>query len=125
MVAAARVTGATILLACAVGAPAEQGRQFTATGYAIAGRTASGTTARPGIVAADPAVLPLGARIRVSRAGTASGDYVVEDTGPGVRGRHIDIFFPTEAEARRFGRRRVIVDVLPGALRPPADGRRR
>jgi len=86
--------------------------EFVATGYAIAGRTASGTRARPGIVAADPSILPIGTRIRVSRAGSASGDYRVEDTGPGVRGRHIDIFFESEAAARRFGRRHVGVEVL-------------
>jgi len=65
-----------------------------------------------GIVAADPAVLPLGSRIRVHGAGAFSGVYTVTDTGPGVKGREIDIFIPDGAEAKRFGRRRVHVEII-------------
>lgn len=85
---------------------------YRATAYALEGKTASGTVARIGIVAADPAVLPLGSRIRVTSAGSYSGEYVVEDTGPKVRGRTIDIRVATVAEAIRFGRRKVQVEVL-------------
>ena len=67
---------------------------------------------RPGIVAADPAVLPFGSRIRVHGARKYSGVYTVSDTGPAVKGREIDIFIPDGAEAKRFGRRRVQVEIL-------------
>jgi 3D (Asp-Asp-Asp) domain-containing protein len=86
--------------------------EFEATAYCITGTTASGMQTRPGIVAADPAVLPLGSRIRVSGAGTYSGVYTVADTGPAVRGRTIDIFMPEIDAAKTFGRRRVGVEIL-------------
>jgi hypothetical protein len=38
--------------------------------------------------------------------------YVVTDTGPKVKGRHIDIYLPSATAARRFGRRIVTVRVL-------------
>ena len=86
--------------------------EFEATAYSITGTTASGARTRPGIVAADPSVLPLGSRIRVHGAGAYSGVYIVMDTGPALNGREIDIFIPDGAEAKRFGRRRVQVEVL-------------
>ena len=85
---------------------------FEASAYSVTGTTASGMQARPGIVAADPAVLPLGTRIRVLGAGSYSGIYVVADTGRGISGREIDIFIPDLGKANRFGRRRVRVEVL-------------
>jgi 3D (Asp-Asp-Asp) domain-containing protein len=85
---------------------------FEATAYCITGTTASGMQTRPGIVAADPALLPIGSRIRVDGAGSYSGEYTVADTGPAVRGREIDIFIPDLDAAKRFGRRRVQVRIL-------------
>jgi 3D (Asp-Asp-Asp) domain-containing protein len=89
-----------------------QRMRFEATAYSIEGRTAAGTRSRHGIVAADPAQLPLGTRIRVLDAGPYSGEYVVEDTGRAVTGREIDLYLPDDAEAKRFGRRGVQVEVL-------------
>jgi len=86
--------------------------EFEATAYSVTGTTASGTQTRRGIVAADPRVLPIGSRIRVHGAGAYSGVYTVTDTGPAVKGREIDIFIPDGAEAQRFGRRRVHVEIL-------------
>ena len=63
-------------------------------------------------MAADPDVLPLGSRIRVHDAGAYSGVYTVLDTGPAVQGREIDIYVPNLAEAKRFGRQRVRVEIL-------------
>jgi rare lipoprotein A len=85
---------------------------FSATAYSIEGKTASGAQTRKGIVAADPKVLPLGSRIRVSDAGAYDGEYVVHDTGPAIKGRELDIYVPNDAEAKRFGRRPVKVEVL-------------
>ena len=88
-----------------------EGRSFRATAYCLKGRTASGGSVRRGIVAADRRVLPLGTRIQIS-AGAYSGTYTVADTGGAVRGRTIDIWMPSCAEANRFGRRTVMVSVL-------------
>jgi 3D (Asp-Asp-Asp) domain-containing protein len=96
------------------GVPASSPRllEFEATGYSVTGTTASGMQTHRGIVAADPTVLPLGSRIRVYDAGRYSGVYTVTDTGPGVSGHEIDIYIPDGAEAKRFGRRRVHVEIL-------------
>ena len=86
--------------------------RFEATANAVAGITAKGTVAHTGIVAADPKILPLGSRIRVSGAGAYSGMYFVTDTGPKVSGRRIDIHLPSAAQAKRFGRKTVTVRIL-------------
>jgi rare lipoprotein A len=74
--------------------------------------TAAGTVPHEGIVAADPAVLPLGSRIRVTGANSYSGIYTVTDTGNKVRGRHIDVCLLSAAEAKQFGKKVVRVQVL-------------
>jgi peptidoglycan lytic transglycosylase len=102
------VLGASALLAVA----AEHPMEFEATAYSDHGMTASGTQTRKGVLAADPRVLPLGSRIRVSRAGAYSGEYLVRDTGRKIDGRMVDIFVPDERKAKRFGRRHVQVEVL-------------
>jgi 3D (Asp-Asp-Asp) domain-containing protein len=87
-------------------------RYFIATAYSVEGTGASGKWSHPGTVAADRAVLPLNSRIRVYGAGRYSGDYTVEDTGGKVDGHHIDVYMPSLAEAKKFGRQRVKVVVL-------------
>jgi rare lipoprotein A len=88
------------------------GRRFEATADSTDGITAKGTVAHEGVVAADPAVLPLGSVIRVSGAGQYSGTYVVTDTGSKVAGRHIDIYLPSVSEAKQFGKKVVTVRVV-------------
>ena len=84
---------------------------FEATAYSLHGRTASGAAPAPGMIAADPRVLPIGSRVRIE-AGNYSGEYVVADTGGAVRGKRIDIWTPTSREAMHFGRRTVKLTVL-------------
>jgi 3D (Asp-Asp-Asp) domain-containing protein len=85
---------------------------FEATAYSIEGETASGRTSREGIVAADSKVLPIGSRIRVQGAGRYDGKYTVADTGREIKGREIDIYIANDREAKRFGRKKVRVEVL-------------
>ena len=87
-------------------------RYFIATAYSVEGPGASGKWSHPGTVAADRKVLPLNSRIRIYGAGRYSGDYIVEDTGGKVDGHHIDVYMPSQAEAKKFGRQRVKVVVL-------------
>ena len=89
---------------------AESAQRFTATAYALPGRTASGQTVRRGLIAADHS-LPLGTRVRLD-AGPYSGEYLVADRGGKVRGRVIDIWVPSNGEAVRFGRRPVKLTIL-------------
>jgi 3D (Asp-Asp-Asp) domain-containing protein len=84
---------------------------FHATGYCLKGRTASGEFTRPGVIAADPRVLPLGTVVHI-RAGRYTGQYTVLDTGARIKGRTIDIYFTSHKEAVAFGRQRVKLHVL-------------
>ena len=76
-----------------------------AVGYSLPGYTASGLPVGHGIVAVDPSVIPLGTRMVVP----GYGEAVAADTGSAVRGALIDLWFPTVAAARAWGRRTVTI----------------
>jgi 3D (Asp-Asp-Asp) domain-containing protein len=84
---------------------------YTATAYCLRGRTAMGHGVRKGLIAADPRVLRLGSKVQLG-AGAYSGEYLVSDTGGRIKGRKIDIWMASCAEARRFGRRTIQVTPL-------------
>jgi len=65
------------------------------------GMTSSGKKARHGTVAADLSVLPYGTKLNIPGYGCG----VVEDVGGAIKGRHIDVWFPTHTQARLWGRR--------------------
>ena len=79
------------------------------------GITASGTKARPGVVAVDPRVIPLGTKLYIeSTDGTKDyGFAIAEDKGGAIKGNKIDLFFETANQVRNFGRRNVKVYILP------------
>jgi 3D (Asp-Asp-Asp) domain-containing protein len=63
------------------------------------GKTASGRMARPGTVAVDPEVFPMGTKFRIPGYGMARA----EDTGGAVKGRHLDLFFWLHSSAVKWG----------------------
>jgi 3D (Asp-Asp-Asp) domain-containing protein len=77
----------------------------TATGYSLPGHTSTGLPVGPGIVAVDPAVIPLGTRMTIP----GYGEAVAADTGSAVTGYTIDLWFPTLADALAWGRRTVTI----------------
>jgi 3D (Asp-Asp-Asp) domain-containing protein len=77
----------------------------TSTGYSMPGRTATGLPVGPGIVAVDPAVIPLGTRLSIP----GYGEGVAADTGGAVQGLTIDLWFATLGEALAWGRRTVTI----------------
>jgi 3D (Asp-Asp-Asp) domain-containing protein/septal ring factor EnvC (AmiA/AmiB activator) len=79
----------------------------TSTGYVLRGNTSSGLPTGRGIVAVDPRVIPLGTHLTVPGYGGATA----ADTGPGIRGDTIDLWFPTLAQARAWGRRTITITV--------------
>ena len=88
-------------------------QKYNATAYAVDGETASGAQTKAGrTVAGDPDVLPLGTKIQVKGAGPYSGVYMVHDSGRKIQGREIDIFMDSAAEAKKFGKKQVMVRVL-------------
>ena len=78
------------------------------------GITASGMKAGPGVIAVDPSVIPLGTKLYVEAAdGSWSYGYCVAgDTGSGIYGNRVDLFFNTRQEVRNFGRRTANVYIL-------------
>lgn len=80
----------------------------SSSGYALAGRTATGVPTGPGVVAVDPSVIPLGTRMSIPGYGIG----IAADTGGAVQGNTIDLWFPTTAQALRWGRRTVTITLL-------------
>jgi 3D (Asp-Asp-Asp) domain-containing protein len=78
---------------------------FSATAYcpSSSGRqqkTYSGTIPQPlHTLSADLTVLPLGSKVMIDGI-----VYTVEDTGSGIRGNKVDIYFGSRGEALAFGR---------------------
>jgi peptidoglycan DL-endopeptidase CwlO len=97
-------SGATVLEA-----PAGGSRLLTvvATGYALPGHTASGIPVGPGVVAVDPAVIPLGTRLTIP----GYGQGIAADTGGAIQGARIDLWFSSEGEALAWGRRSVTIGI--------------
>ncbi len=69
--------------------------------------TASGLPLGWGTVAVDPTVIPLGTKLYVP----GYGDGVAADTGSAIKGRIIDVWFPTCAQARAWGRKTLTITV--------------
>jgi peptidoglycan DL-endopeptidase CwlO len=79
----------------------------SATGYSLPGHTATGLPVGPGIVAVDPTVIPLGTRVFVPGYGPA----VAADVGSAIKGNIIDLWMPSTAAARAWGRRTVTITI--------------
>jgi 3D (Asp-Asp-Asp) domain-containing protein/peptidoglycan hydrolase CwlO-like protein len=77
----------------------------SSTGYCLKGTTATGIPVGWGVVAVDPAFIPLGTRMFVP----GYGEGVAADTGSAVRGAMIDVWFPKCSQAQRWGRRTVTI----------------
>lgn len=95
--------------------PHEGGRVMyvTATAYSAldpgnSPYTATGTRVRHGVIAVDPAVIPLGTRVYIPDYGEA----VAEDIGWGIQGHMIDVAFDTHEEALMFGRQVIEIYVF-------------
>ena len=72
------------------------------------GKTATGTKARIGVIAVDPAVIPLGSTVYIK----SMGYFKAEDTGGAIKGNRIDIFVGDYKKAKEFGRKKVEVIIL-------------
>jgi 3D (Asp-Asp-Asp) domain-containing protein len=82
-----------------------------ADGGAVGTTTATGTRTRWGTVAADWRLFPPGTRLQIE--GFGDDVFVVEDTGSGVRGQLIDVWFPDVETAQAFGTQKRLVAILP------------
>jgi 3D (Asp-Asp-Asp) domain-containing protein len=110
-----RIVDSTKMIASRQTAP-ERILTMTVTAYASSdadcgkhdGITATGSKAGPGTVASDWHVLRPGTRLEIP----GYGPGIVADRGGGIRGDRLDVWMHDRAAARRWGRRKVKVQVL-------------
>jgi 3D (Asp-Asp-Asp) domain-containing protein len=101
-------------------AGAKQVLDITATAYAPGphdndqwgDKTRMGTQIRPGVIAVDPKIIPLGSQVMIKYPDGTKEYAVAEDTGGAIKGHRIDIAKWTVTEASRFGIKPVKVYVL-------------
>jgi len=106
--------GAVVTTPVVMDKPAEpETMTMVATAYSYEcgngdGLTATGTPVREGVIAVDPAVVPLGSVVEIVGLGTFSA----EDTGGAIRGNRGDVFMSSREAAIQFGRQTVEVRVV-------------
>jgi 3D (Asp-Asp-Asp) domain-containing protein/LysM repeat protein len=85
---------------------------YTASCEGCSGITKTGVNikANPNakVIAVDPSVIPLGSKVYVEGFGEATA----ADTGGAIKGKHIDIFIPSEQDAINFGVKHLKVTIL-------------
>ncbi len=75
-------------------------------------KTYIGSQVRPGIIAVDPNVIPLGSRVYIEYP-DGHGEYAIaEDTGGAIKGNRVDIAKWTVGEAEKFGIQNVKVYIV-------------
>lgn len=72
------------------------------------GITRSGLKVRPGIVAVDPKVIPLGTWLYVE----GYGEALAADTGGAIKGNKIDLYYESPKDVAKYGKKRVKVYIL-------------
>jgi len=100
-----------------------QAEVFTATAYCSCkkccdkdpsskwyGITASGRKAGWGTVAVDRRLIRLGSRLRIE--GFPKTIFRADDVGGAIKGKHIDVWFPSHRKALKFGRQRLVVELV-------------
>lgn len=95
--------------------------EFRVTGYSDSphngtdgrGITRSGQPTRWGVVAVDPRVIPLGSDLLIE--GMEETIFTALDTGGGVVGRWLDVWYPTDREALQHGVRLLNVYLVASA----------
>lgn len=83
------------------------------TAYCLSGTTRRGRYVRPGIVAADPRIFPLGRYVEVFVEGRYYGRFLVDDTGGKIKGPILDVWMASCDDAIEFGRRRGTAVLVP------------
>ena len=76
------------------------------------GITASGRKARWGTVAVDRRLIKLGSRLRIE--GFPKTVFRADDVGGAIKGKHIDLWFPSHRKALEFGRQKLAVELISG-----------
>ena len=77
-------------------------------GHPQYGITYSGLRVRPGIVAVDPRVIPLGTWLYIE----GYGEALAADIGGAIKGNRIDLYFDSPSDVRKYGKKSVKVYLL-------------
>ena len=88
-------------------APQAYRLKVDAVAYYLPGKTAIGVPVGKGVVAVDPKLIPLGTKLHVP----GYGPGLAADVGYAIKGRVIDLWFPSTARARSWGRRTVTITI--------------
>ena len=88
-------------------APQAYRLKVDAVAYYLPGKTALGVPVGKGVVAVDPQLIPLGTKLHVP----GYGPGLAADVGYAIKGRVIDLWFPSTAKARNWGRRTVTITI--------------
>lgn len=94
--------------------------EVTATAYAPGphdndqwgSKTHLGTEVRPGVIAVDPNIIPLGSKVYIQYPDGQGTYAVAEDTGGAIKGNRIDIAKWSVDEAKDFGMKNVKVYII-------------
>lgn len=81
-------------------------------------KTHLGTQIRPGVIAVDPRIIPLGSKVMLKYPDGTKEYAVAEDTGGAIKGHRIDVARWTVNEAYKFGIKPVKVYVLSTPSQP-------
>lgn len=74
------------------------------------GITSTGTTATQGrTIAVDPKVIPYGTKVLIGE-----NEYIAEDCGGAIKGKRIDVYFDSHADALKFGRQVREIQIIGG-----------
>ena len=96
-----------------------QGEKYEITAYCSCskccgkwadGVTASGKPVKWGIIATDWRVLPKGTKVRIE--GFPNTVFIALDKGGAIKGKKIDIWYPSHKKALQFGRHKRFVRVI-------------
>ncbi|MFJ5766938.1 LysM peptidoglycan-binding domain-containing protein [Lysinibacillus sp. NPDC093210] len=85
---------------------------YTASCEGCSGITATGinlkTNPNAKVISVDPTVIPLGSKVYVE----GYGEAIAGDTGGAIKGKRIDVFFPSQQDAINFGVKQLKVTIL-------------
>ncbi|MCE4045962.1 LysM peptidoglycan-binding domain-containing protein [Lysinibacillus fusiformis] len=85
---------------------------YTASCEGCSGITSTGmnlkTNPNAKVISVDPTVIPLGSKVYVE----GYGEAIAGDTGGAIKGKRIDVFFPSQQDAINFGVKQLKVTIL-------------
>ena len=85
--------------------------KMTVSATAYSGDGITSTMIKPywGVIAVDPSVVPYGSLVYIP---CLDKYFVAEDCGGGIIGKRIDIFMNSEAECRKWGVRKINIEII-------------